>query len=74
MLFRFVFVVENFGKKMSPETIYMLFLGFFFILRYNSYGHNFRATISAVILADEIANGIPPPGCTLPPTKNRFFI
>jgi hypothetical protein len=27
-----------------------------------------------MIFADERANGIPPPGCTLPPQKYRFYI
>ncbi len=28
----------------------------------------------STILADNKARGIPPPGCTLPPTKNKFSI
>jgi hypothetical protein len=28
----------------------------------------------SMIFADERANGIPPPGCTLPPQKNIGFI
>ena len=29
---------------------------------------------SETIFDDKIAKGIPPPGCTLPPQKKRFFI
>jgi hypothetical protein len=28
----------------------------------------------STIFADNKARGIPPPGCTLPPTKNKFSI